>query len=600
MMEEKIDPSKNKPSGKRPVDLLADEVAPWWKKNFVYIGKGKIVTWKGTLILMFVAGVAAALIWSAKNDFYFSSHASAASTLSFNEGTTVSVTNGATLTLTPKINTGTNYVSIVSLHIAFDQTKLALDSITPSSTFGTIEAAASISNTNGTATEDLSVGNANPSVNGTFSVATLTFHAIATGSASVAFTGSGAAADGETGNVVTSTTPTTVTVTAADSTPPSGGSATYTNGYFTTASVALTVADGTDSGTGINTSSRIVQRKSATLSAGSCGTYGTFATISPTGTYPNLTDTTVASGNCYQYQYLVSDNAPTPNQATYTSTNTAKVDTAAPTGGSISYTDGYFTTASVTATATDGTDAVSGISTSTRTFQRRSATLSSGTCGSYGSWGNIGSTGNQSLTDTTVASGNCYQYQYLVSDNAGKQATYTTSNVVKVDTAAPTGGSISYTDGYNNTHSIVFTANDGSDSISGINSLSRILQRRSATISAGACGSYSSWSTVTMTGTYPSLTNTTLAAGNCYQYQYLVSDNAGKQATYTSANTVKATYSSDINLDGKADYLDYGVLHTNYGNTTCGNVADINNDGNCLVDYLDYGILHSEYGGSLL
>ena len=50
-----------------------------------------------------------------------------------------------------------------------------------------------------------------------------------------------------------------------------------------------------------------------------------YSTIAESGTYPNFTDTTIASGYCYQYQYLVSDNA--VNQATYTSSNTVKVDT---------------------------------------------------------------------------------------------------------------------------------------------------------------------------------------------------------------------------------------------------------------------------------
>ena len=100
----------------------------------------------------------------------------------------------------------------------------------------------------------------------------------------------------------------------SDTIPPTGGSIIYTGGDWTSSSVQLTVNDGTDAGSGIKTSSRIIQRKSATLSNGTCGTYGAWSTISPAGTYPNFTDT-VSSGNCYQYQYLVSDNA--GNQATY-------------------------------------------------------------------------------------------------------------------------------------------------------------------------------------------------------------------------------------------------------------------------------------------
>jgi len=102
---------------------------------------------------------------------------------------------------------------------------------------------------------------------------------------------------------------------SGDTTPPTRGSIIYTGGDSKAAFVALTVSDGTDAGSGINTSSRIIQRKSATLSNGTCGSFGAWSTISPTGSYPNFTDNTVSSGNCYQYQYLVSDN--TGNQATY-------------------------------------------------------------------------------------------------------------------------------------------------------------------------------------------------------------------------------------------------------------------------------------------
>ena len=101
----------------------------------------------------------------------------------------------------------------------------------------------------------------------------------------------------------------------SDTSAPTEGSIIYTGGEYSVASVALTVNDGADIGSGVNTSTRIIQRRSATLADGSCGTYGSFATITPTGAYPDFTDTTVVSGKCYQYQYLVSDNF--AHQATY-------------------------------------------------------------------------------------------------------------------------------------------------------------------------------------------------------------------------------------------------------------------------------------------
>jgi hypothetical protein len=50
----------------------------------------------------------------------------------------------------------------------------------------------------------------------------------------------------------------------------------------------------------------------------------------------------------------------------------------------------------------------------------------------------------------------------------------------------------------------------------------------------------------------------------------------------------------DINQDGIVDIRDYGVWRTNFGQTNCGNPADL--DGNCLVDIRDYGIWRMHFG----
>ncbi|EKE05611.1 MAG: hypothetical protein ACD_19C00188G0001 [uncultured bacterium] len=112
-------------------------------------------------------------------------------------------------------------------------------------------------------------------------------------------------------------------VSIADQTAPNGGSVVYLDGSQTSTNVTLTVSDGTDSNSGINTSSRLVQRKIAPLSVDTCGSFGSFSAISTSGTYPNFLDSSVSAGNCYMYQYLVSDN--TGNQQTYTSSNVVKV-----------------------------------------------------------------------------------------------------------------------------------------------------------------------------------------------------------------------------------------------------------------------------------
>ncbi len=139
---------------------------------------------------------------------------------------------------------------------------------------------------------------------------------------------------------------------------PNGGSISYTNGYHTTASVPLVVDDGTDSG-GINTSTRLIERSSATLTSNVCSSFGTFETVTPTGTYPNLTDNSVTQANCYQYRYTVSDNA--GNEATYTSANIAKIDIDAASAPGIPQTETPTTSVIQQWVWDAGVDTVSGI-----------------------------------------------------------------------------------------------------------------------------------------------------------------------------------------------------------------------------------------------
>jgi uncharacterized repeat protein (TIGR01451 family) len=110
----------------------------------------------------------------------------------------------------------------------------------------------------------------------------------------------------------------------SDTTAPAGGSVSYTNGMVYHASVPVTTANGTDGGSGVNAGSGIIKRAQATLNTSTqvCGTFGGYTT---TVTLTGGADTSVVGGNCYQYEYLVSDNV--GNQATYTSASVAKVDT---------------------------------------------------------------------------------------------------------------------------------------------------------------------------------------------------------------------------------------------------------------------------------
>jgi hypothetical protein len=115
----------------------------------------------------------------------------------------------------------------------------------------------------------------------------------------------------------------------SDVTPPATGSITYSGGYYASLSVGMTLVAGTDGGSGVKATSGLLQRAVTTLTGGTCGTFGTFENF-PDGSDPaaSFVDESAASGSCYKYEYLVSDNV--GNLVTYTSANVAKVDSTPP------------------------------------------------------------------------------------------------------------------------------------------------------------------------------------------------------------------------------------------------------------------------------
>ena len=118
----------------------------------------------------------------------------------------------------------------------------------------------------------------------------------------------------------------TFTVTK-DTTAPTGQTSDLAGGpWYTTLSVPLTLGWGTDAGSGVDSSTQVVERDTATLAGGSCGSFGgTWADVTLTGG----ADTTVTTGNCYRYRIRISDNVANVS-ANSTPTADAKVDTSAP------------------------------------------------------------------------------------------------------------------------------------------------------------------------------------------------------------------------------------------------------------------------------
>ncbi|MEI6288629.1 MAG: DUF5011 domain-containing protein [bacterium] len=119
-------------------------------------------------------------------------------------------------------------------------------------------------------------------------------------------------------------------------------------------------------------------------------------------------------------------------------------DTAGPIGGSISYTDGYLTTTTIPITFNTGSDVDSDLDLTTGVIERSEATLTDDVCSAFGSFAFLASSTSGSYEDLGV-SGKCYQYQYLIADNAGNYSTTTGTSTVMVDVDAPIVGAIALT-----------------------------------------------------------------------------------------------------------------------------------------------------------
>jgi hypothetical protein len=95
--------------------------------------------------------------------------------------------------------------------------------------------------------------------------------------------------------------------------------------------------------------------------------------------------------------------------------------------------------------------------------------------------------------------------------------------------------------GYVTSLSVSVTRGSASDAGSGVAAGSPVLERDQAPLSGGSCGVFSgSWSTVTLSGG----NDTSVAAGTCYRYREVATDNVGNQAVSGESGTVKVDTSA--------------------------------------------------------
>jgi hypothetical protein len=343
-----------------------------------------------------------------------------------------------------------------------------------------------------------------------------------------------------------------------DSTAPAGGSVDATglagsgSRYSTSTAVSVAFAKGTDTGSGLATSGTLLQRATATLTGGVCGSYGTATTIATDPTTPYAD--TVSDQACYRYQYVVADQL--GNSVTYTGGD-VKVDTSAP--SAISFASSAMTNAYLTGTTLFyRSSAASGSITLTGAATDAASAILGYTYPGFGA----------NWTSTPGATGvNTYSWSgapgapgtpaVVATDNA--LLTTNTTLTVLSDTTAPTGSAPTYTAGFLSSASASITIPAGSDGAgSGVSTTAGLLQRQSATMTAGVCGTYGSFSTIA-TGPPSPYSDTSVVNGNCYRYQYVYADNVGNQQTpYASSTVVKApkfyTCAAAATTDGADEY----------------------------------------------
>lgn len=201
-------------------------------------------------------------------------------------------------------------------------------------------------------------------------------------------------------------------------------------------SVTLAKTNFTDGG---GMASNTVSWQEADLSNNSCGAFTIRdANVLDTGTIA------LTNGKCAKFILTGIDNYGNISSLTIT----VKVDASAPTGGALSVngtaasgagTTSDASSASGSITRTDYTDSVSGLASSTLT--RAEATLSSGTCGSFGSETTLTGTPAQTWQSET-----CYRYTLTGTDNAGNEASISTT--VKVSIFSASGGTVTTSGGY--------------------------------------------------------------------------------------------------------------------------------------------------------
>ena len=116
----------------------------------------------------------------------------------------------------------------------------------------------------------------------------------------------------------------------ADTTPPGSGTIDYPAGIVTTPSMTIDYTTGIDTQSGTDALSHRIERSSASLLAGQCGTFSSYTPTSTTPPSSPYVDTDLATSGCYRYRLSYSDRV--GNQRVVSNSNVVRIDRTVPTG----------------------------------------------------------------------------------------------------------------------------------------------------------------------------------------------------------------------------------------------------------------------------
>ncbi len=356
---------------------------------------------------------------------------------------------------------------------------------------------------------------------------------------------------------------------------PSGGSVNVsglggTGGrYSTSTTIHLTLSKGTAGPSGFAPAGAELLRATAPLTSsggiqdGVCGTYTGFSQIGGDDPPSTVTSTVPADG-CYRYEYTVPDNVGTV--ATYT-TPDVKVQSSAPrplsptaatitpvtgpgsqyvTGSTVYYNPAGSGSFTIYSSATDPEAGVTQV-----IFPAIPGFTGGGTVSTPNHGTTFAATYAWSANSASPSPG---QQTVTAVDNAGIGASNASAFSVIAD-PGPTGGSVDATGltgtggRWSTTQTLHVALNKGTSPV-GLAGSGAQLVRTSAPLNSdgtGTCGAYGPYTQIGADDPSSPLANTVPSDDTCYRYRYLVPDNVGTVATYTSPD-IKVETTASVSL----------------------------------------------------